>query len=147
MALTRRCCQRDAYGRDKPGVAIAHLRASSIYGPGMVCTTVLPALVARALRNAAFAAARAGPYFQNFVHVADILQPVVALLPEDRVPVVVNAFSDDTYEFDAPAGLTRPKLGSSSQIVDESYAAEGREPVFLNRIAKRLHPAQHEEAG
>jgi hypothetical protein len=95
----------------------------------------------------AFAAARAGPYFQNFVHVADILQLVVALLPEDRVPVVVNAFSDDTYEFDAPAELTRPKLGSSSQIVDESYAAEGREPVFLNRIAKRLHPAQHEEAG
>jgi hypothetical protein len=75
------------------------------------------------------------------------LQLVVALLPEDRVPVVVNAFSDDTYEFDALAELIRPKLGSSSQIVDESYAAEGRGPVFLNRIAKRLHPAQHEEAG
>ena len=85
--------------------------------------------------------------FQNFVHVADIFQLVVALPQEDSVPVVVNAFSDDTYEFGALAELIRPKLGSSSQIVDESYPTEGREPVFLNRIAKRLHPAQHEEAG
>jgi nucleoside-diphosphate-sugar epimerase len=146
MALTRRSCQCDANGRDKPGVATAHLRASSIYGPGLVCATVLPAFGRTGTAERAFAAARVVPDFQNFVHVADILHLVVALLPGDRVPVVVNVFSDDTYEFGALAELIRPKLGSSSQIVDESYGAEGREPVFLNRIAKR-HPAQHEEAG
>jgi hypothetical protein len=57
---------------------------------------------------------RAGPYFQNLVHVADVLKLVVALRPEDRVPVVVNGFPDDTYELAALAELIRSKLGSSS---------------------------------
>jgi UDP-glucuronate 4-epimerase len=131
----------DAVGRDKPGVAITHLRASSIYGPGMVRTTLLPVLVARALRNDPLLLHGTRPYFQNFVHVADVAKLAVALLQENRVPAVVNAFSDDTYELAALAELIRTKLGSSSRIVDESYAAEGPEPVFLNQIAKRLHPA------
>jgi nucleoside-diphosphate-sugar epimerase len=143
-AASKRAAERslDAVGRDKPGVAITHLRASSIYGPGMVRTTLLPVLVARALRNEPLLLHGPRPYLQNFLHVADVVELAVALVQDDdRGPGIVNAFSDDTYELAALAELIRTKLGSSSQIIDESYAAEGPEPVFLNQIAKRLHPA------
>jgi nucleoside-diphosphate-sugar epimerase len=142
-AASKRACERslEAVGRDKGSVAITHLRASSIYGPGMVRTTLLPALVARAMRNEPLLLRGPRPYFQNFVHVADVVELAVALVQENRVPAVVNAFSDDTYELAALAELVRTTLGSSSEIVDESYAAEAVEPVFQNRIAKRLHPS------
>jgi nucleoside-diphosphate-sugar epimerase len=142
-AASKRASERslDAVGQDKPGVSITHLRASSIYGRGMVPRTLLPVLVARALRNEPLLLRGPRPYFQNFVHVADVAELAVALVQEARVPAIVNAFSDDTYELAALAELIRTTLGSSSQIVDESYAAEGPEPVFLNQIAKRLHPA------
>jgi nucleoside-diphosphate-sugar epimerase len=131
----------DAVGRIKAGVAVTHLRASSIYGPGMVRTTLLPALVARALQNEPLLLRGTRPYFQNFVHVADVAELAVALLQGDLVPAVVNAFSDDTYELVALAEVIRTKLGSSSRIVDESHDEEGPRPVFVNQIAKRLHPA------
>ena len=131
----------DAVGRGKPDIAITHLRASSIYGPGMVRTTLLPVLVARALRNQPLLLRGPRPYFQNFVHVADVAELAVALVQEDRGPAVINAFSDDTYELAALAELIRARLRSSSQIIDESYAAEGPEPVYLNGTAKRLHPS------
>jgi nucleoside-diphosphate-sugar epimerase len=139
-AASKRAAERvlDAVGQDKPGVTITHLRPSSIYGPGMVRTTLLPVLVARALRNEPLQLRGPRPYFQNFVHVADVAELAVALVQEDRVPAVVNAFSDDTYEIAALAELIRTKLGSSSRIIDESYPAKGPEPAFLNRIAKRL---------
>jgi nucleoside-diphosphate-sugar epimerase len=142
-AASKRASERslDEVGRDRPGVAITHLRASSIYGPGMVRTTLLPVLVERALRNEPLLLRGPRPYFQNFVHVADVVELAVALVQEDRVPAIVNAFSDDTYELAALAELIRTKLASSSEIVDESYAAEGPEPMFSNRIAKRLHPS------
>ncbi|OBG93800.1 hypothetical protein A5697_03735 [Mycobacterium sp. E3251] len=142
-AGSKRAAERslDAVGRDNPGIAITHLRASSIYGPGMVRTTLLPVLVARALRNEPLLLRGPRPYFQNFIHVADVAELAVALIEEDRIPTVVNAFSDDTYELAALAELIRSKLGSSSKIIDESYAAGRPLPVFLNRIAKRLHPS------
>jgi nucleoside-diphosphate-sugar epimerase len=142
-AASKRASERslDAVAQDKPGVSITHLRASSIYGPGMASTTLLPVLVARALRNEPLLLRGPRPYVQNFVHVADVAELAVALVQEDGVPAIVNAFSDDTYELAALAHLIRTKLGSSSQIVDESFATEGPDPVFPNQIAKRLHPA------
>jgi nucleoside-diphosphate-sugar epimerase len=131
----------DALGRDKPGVAITHLRPSPIHGPGMVRTTVLPVFVERAMRHEPLLLRGPRPFVQNFVHVADVAELAVALLEEDHVPAVVNAFSDDTYELAALAELIRARLGSSSQIVDERHDAQGPEPVFLNGIAKRIHPA------
>ncbi|MBW0017783.1 MAG: NAD(P)-dependent oxidoreductase [Mycobacterium sp.] len=130
----------DAVGRDRTDVAITHVRASSIYGPGMVRTTLLPVLVAGARQNEPLVLRGPRPYLQNFVHVADVAALAVSLVNE-RGPAVVNAFSDDTYELGALAELVRTKLGSSSQILDESHPADGPEPVFLNGIAKRLHPA------
>lgn len=133
-------CSLDTVWQGNPGVAITHLRASSIYGPGMVRTTLLPVLVARALRNEPLLLRGPRPYFQNFVHVADVAELAISLVEEERIPAVLNAFSDDTYELAALAELVRTRLGSSSQIVDESDPARGGpEPVFLNRIAKRLH--------
>lgn len=131
----------DAIGRDRPDVAITHLRPSPIHGRGMVRTTVLPVFVERALRHKPLLLRGPRPFFQNFVHVADVAELAVALLEEAHVPAVVNAFSDDTYELAALADLIRTRLGSSSQVVDERHVAQGPEPVFLNRIAKRLHPA------
>jgi nucleoside-diphosphate-sugar epimerase len=142
-AGSKRTAERslDAVRQDNPGAAITHLRASSIYGPGMVRTTLLPVLVARALRNEPLLLRGPRPYFHNLVHVADVAELAVALVEDDRIPPVVNAFSDDTYELSALAELIRSTLGSSSQIIDESCVAGGPEPVFLNRIAKRLHPS------
>lgn len=142
-AATKRAAERslDAVAQEKPGVGVTHLRASSIYGPGMVRTTLLPVLVARALRNEPLLLRGPRPYVQNFVHVADVAELAVALVQEERLPPVANAFSDDTHEIAALAELVRTKFGSSSEIIDESYAAEGPEPVFLNRISKRLHPS------
>jgi nucleoside-diphosphate-sugar epimerase len=131
----------DAVGRDRPDISITHLRPSPIHGRGMVRTTVLPVFVERALRQEPLLLRGPRPFFQNFVHVADVAELAVALLGGNHVPAVVNAFSDDTYELAALAELIRTKLGSSSEIVDERHAAEGPEPVFLNRIAKRIHPA------
>lgn len=141
-AASKRAAERslDAVGENKPEVAITHLRASSIYGPGMVRTTLLPVLVARALRNEPLLLRGPRPYFQNFIHVADAAEVAVALIQEERFAPVVNAFSDDTHEVAALAELVRTRCGSSSEIVDESYA-EGPEPVFANRMTKRLHPA------
>jgi nucleoside-diphosphate-sugar epimerase len=142
-AASKRAAERslDAVGHDNPGVEITHLRASSIYGPGMVRTTLLPVLVARALQHEPIHLQGPRPYFQNFIHVGDVAELAVALLQQDRVPTVVNAFSDCTYEIAPLAQTIRAVLGSSSQVIDESYTAEGPEPVFLNRIAKKLHPS------
>ncbi|KAA1251990.1 NAD(P)-dependent oxidoreductase [Mycobacterium simiae] len=141
-AASKRAAERslDFVRQDKPDVAVTHLRASSIYGPGMVGTTLLPILVARAQRNEPLVMRGPRPYRQNFIHVADVAELAVALVQENRSPAVVNAFSDDTHEIAALAELVRTRLGSCSRIVDESYAGRGPEPVFVNRIAKRLHP-------
>lgn len=142
-ADSKRAAERslDAVGQVNPGVAITHLRASSIYGPGMIRTTLLPVLVDRALRNEPLLLRGPRPYIQNFVHVADVAELAVALVEEDGIPAVLNAFSDDTYELATLAELIRARVGSASQIVDESYVAELPEPVFLNQIAKRVHPS------
>jgi nucleoside-diphosphate-sugar epimerase len=120
----------DAVEQDKPGVAITHLCASSVCGRGMVHTTLLPVLVARALRNEPLLLRGPRPCFQNSVPVADVAELAFALVQENGVPAVVNAFSDDTYEIAVLAELIRTKLGSSSQIIDESCTAEGPERCF-----------------
>jgi nucleoside-diphosphate-sugar epimerase len=142
-AASKRAAERslDGVGHENPEVEITHLRASSIYGPGMVRTTLLPVLVARALQHEPIHLQGPRPYFQNFIHVADIAELALALLQQDRAPAVINAFSDCTYEIAPLAQTIRTVLGSSSQVIDQSYSAEGPEPVFMNRVAKQLHPA------
>lgn len=142
-AASKRAAERslDALRQVNPEAGITHLRASSIYGPGMVRTTLLPVLVSRALHHEPLHLRGPRPYFQNFVHVADVAGLVFALLQEDCVHSAVNAFSDCTYELASLAEVILTVTGSSSQIVDETYPAEGSEPVFSNRIAKRLHPS------
>jgi len=134
-------CERclDAVATQRPDVTVIHLRASSIYGPGMAPTTLLPVLAARARANQPLLLRGPRPYVQNFVHVADVAELVFTAIQQQTAPAIINAFSDDTYELGALAELVRVGLDSSSQIVDESQATAGPTPVFLNLAAKRLH--------
>jgi len=124
----------------RPEVKVTHLRASSIYGRGMVLTTVLPAFVARALRDESLHLYGARGYMQNFIHVRDVAELEMAIIFNDAAPRVVNAFSDDTYGLLALADLVKTGVGSHSQIVDASDNTIVPEAIFMNTQAKQLHP-------
>jgi nucleoside-diphosphate-sugar epimerase len=130
----------DGLSQRRPDVRVTHLRASSIYGPGMVLTTLLPALVARARRHEPLRLHGPRSYAQNFVHVGDVAELTAALILSDESPSVVNAFSDDTHELPSLAQLVRAGLGSSSSVLDNTNDADAPRPVFQNARAKQLHP-------
>jgi nucleoside-diphosphate-sugar epimerase len=122
-------------------LSIVHLRASSIYGPGMVPTTLLPAFVACAIRNEPLRLRGPRNYAQNFVHVDDVSDMICALTLSTVTPSsVVNAFSDDTYQLSALAELVRVGLKSSSDVVDDTECVERAVPIFVNARAKELLP-------
>jgi nucleoside-diphosphate-sugar epimerase len=129
----------DAIRRRRSEVEVVHLRASSIYGPGMVSSTLLPVLVTRALRHEPMQLHGPRGYVQNFIHVSDVADLVVKVLSEAETPSVINAFSDDTYGLLALAELIRVSLDSRSQIIDGTTNAVAPEPVYINTRAKRLH--------
>ena len=79
-------------------------------------------------------------YAQNFVHVSDIAELATALVLGACAPSTINAFSDDTYGLSSLAELVRSKLGSLSEVVDNTDDASAPKPVFVNLEAKRLHP-------
>lgn len=130
----------DAVPLQRPGVTVSHLRASSIYGPGMVRTTLLPILVGQALRGEDLVLRGPRAYAQNFVHVADVAAITASLLAHAQAPHLVNAFSDDTYTLFALAELVRARLASTSRIVDGTDDTDVPAPSFVNAIAKQLHP-------
>jgi nucleoside-diphosphate-sugar epimerase len=140
-ACSKRCGELalDAIASQRSDIKTTHLRASSIYGLGMVTTTLLPALVRHAQRGEPLRLHGPKSYTQNFVHIKDVADLVAALVRDDCAPSVVNGFSDDTYSVPALAELIRVRLGSASQIVDETQDIEVPEPVFVNARAKRLH--------
>ena len=127
--------------RQRPEVTVCHLRASSIYGSGMVRTTLLPTLVDRARRNQPIVLQGPRDYCQNFVHVMDVasLAVVLAVNTSSELEAVVNVFSDDTFGLFELADLVRTKLGSSSPTLDETQDIDCPVPIFENRRAKRHH--------
>jgi UDP-glucose 4-epimerase len=135
MALDRVAARRQE-------VSVCHLRASSVYGPGMVGTTLLPTLVSRARNNQALVLRGPRAYRQNFVHVEDVAALAVAMASDapDRSEPILNAFSDDTYGLFELAELIRAQIGSSSVVVDETEDVDIPVPTFDNRRCKRHHP-------
>jgi nucleoside-diphosphate-sugar epimerase len=132
----------DGVAAQRPDVLACHLRASSIYGPGMVGTTLLPALVRRARQDQPMVLRGPRAYRQNFVHVKDVAALAITMTEErtDWSGPVLNAFSDDTCGLFELAEMVRASLGSSSPIVDETENISGPVPAFDNARAKRHHP-------
>ena len=122
------------------GVKVTHLRASSIYGPGMAHTTLLPVLVARALRHDPLQLLGPRNYTQNFVHVLDVAELTAALVVEGCPVSAVNGFSDDTFGLLALAEMIRTRLTSRSDMIDGTQDVDLAAPVFVNMVAKRLCP-------
>jgi nucleoside-diphosphate-sugar epimerase len=130
----------DAITLRRPDIKVMHLRASSIYGPDMVPTTLLPVFVARSLRHENLRLHGPRRYAQNFVHVSDVAAVAGELVLGDCAPSIVNLFSDDTYGLSALAELIRRGLGSASHVVDDTDESDAPEPVFVNDRAKQFHP-------
>jgi len=131
----------DALTQRRSDVTLIHLRASSVYGRGMVSTTLLPVLVTRALEHKPLRLSGPRGYTQNFVHVEDVADLAMALLLGQDSSYALNAFSDDTYELCALAHYVRDRIGSRSAIIDSTNDAELPVPIFANASAKRLQPA------
>lgn len=132
----------DGIHSQRPEVSICHLRASSIYGPGMSGTTLLPVMVNCARQHQPMVLRGPRAYRQNFVHVKDVAALAVATVRDatDRSVSVINAFSDDTYGLFELADLIRAQLHSSSEIVDNTESIDIPLPTFDNTRAKRHHP-------
>jgi nucleoside-diphosphate-sugar epimerase len=132
----------DGVSRQRPEVSICHLRASSIYGPGMVRTTLLPTLVSRARQNEPMVLRGPRTYRQNFIHVKDVAALAITMTREtsDWSEPVLNAFSDDTYGLFELAEVIRAKIGSSSAIVDETENTNFPVSTFDNGRVKRHYP-------
>jgi nucleoside-diphosphate-sugar epimerase len=146
----------DAYGKSKreveivldgiaalrPDVSVCHLRASSVYGPGMVRTTLLPNLVNCARLNQPMVLRGPRAYRQNFVHVDDLAILATSILcePSARSERILNAFSDDTYGLFELADLVRTEIGSCSRVVDETECVNIPVPKFDNSHSKRWLP-------
>jgi nucleoside-diphosphate-sugar epimerase len=130
----------ESLARKRPEVKVTQLRASSIYGPGVVLTRLLPTLVARARRNEPLQLYGPRDYVQNFVHAQDVAELEMALLLDDGPPRVVNAFSDDTYKVTALAELVKVAIGSRSEIADATDDTVVPEAVYVNTRAKQFHP-------
>ena len=126
---------------DRPGVAVTHLRASSIYGPQMPTSTLLPVLVGRARRGEALVLRGPRGYIQNFVHVDDVaaLALELALLP-DATPPVVHAFSADTWGLRALAEMVHTHVRSQSAVVDETTDVPWPEAAFDDTLARQFLP-------
>jgi nucleoside-diphosphate-sugar epimerase len=123
-------------------VSVCHLRASSVYGPGMVATTLLPTLVSRARQNQPMVLRGPRAYRQNFIHVRDVAAFAVTMVREasDWSEPVLNAFSDDTYGLFELADAIRVQIGSSSTVVDETENISVPIPTFDNRRSKSYYP-------
>jgi hypothetical protein len=72
--------------------------------------------------------------------VQDVAELEMAILLDDGAPLVVNAFSDDTYNVAALAELVKVGVGSRSQIVDATDDTIVPEAVYVNTRAKQFHP-------
>jgi len=130
----------ESLAQKRPEVKVTHLRASSIYGPGVVLTRLLPTLVARACRNEPLQLYGPRDYVQNFIHVQDVAELAMAILLDDGAPRVVNAFSDDTYKLTALAELVKVGVGSRSQIADATDDTVVPKAVYVNTRAKQFLP-------
>jgi nucleoside-diphosphate-sugar epimerase len=132
----------DGVAAQRTEVSACHLRASSIYGPGMVGTTLLPTLVRHARQNQPMTLRGPRAYRQNFVHVKDVAALAIMMVQEatDWSEPVLNAFSDDTYGLFELAEVVRTTIGSSSPIVDQTEDISCPVPSFENARAKRHHP-------
>ena len=141
-ASSKRCSELalDSLAQRQPEVKVTQLRASSVYGPGMVSTQLLPTFVARARRNEPLQLYGPRDYVQNFINVKDVAELAMAILHDDRTPRVVNAFSNDTYKLAALAELVKVELGSRSQIVDATDDTAVPEATYVNARAKQYYP-------
>jgi nucleoside-diphosphate-sugar epimerase len=140
--LSKRTAERafDALGERRPEVSVTHLRATSVYGRGMVKTTLLPAVAGRLARGEPINLTGSRAYTQNFVHVDDVAELALALVQNDDAFPVVNAFSDDTFGLLDLVALLRSSLSSTSPVVDETNDTAAPVPCYVNLRAKTLHP-------
>jgi nucleoside-diphosphate-sugar epimerase len=129
----------DGVAARRQDVSVCHLRASSIYGRGMIETTLLPALVNRARQNMPLVLRGPRDYRQNFVHVKDVAAFAVAMVRGCSEPVL-NAFSDDTYGLFELAEMIRAQLNSSSAVIDKTESVSVPICTFENSRSKRHHP-------
>ena len=121
-------------------VFVSHLRASSIYGPRMVSTTLLPTIVRCARQNAPIILRGPRAYRQNFVHVEDVASLALMFATNHHARSgPLNAFSDDTYGLFDLANMVRTRLNSKSAIVDETENRDIIAPHFDNSRARCLH--------
>jgi nucleoside-diphosphate-sugar epimerase len=132
----------DGVAAQRREVSVCHLRPSSVYGLGMVRTTLLPTLVSRARQNQPMVLRGPRAYRQNFVHVEDVAALAVTMAREasNWPEPILNAFSDDTYGLFELADLIRTQIGSSSEVVDETENVRIPIPIFDNRRSKRQYP-------
>jgi nucleoside-diphosphate-sugar epimerase len=130
----------DGVATQRREVSVCHLRPSSVYGPGMVGTTLLPTLVSRARQNQPMVLRGPRAYRQNFVHVEDVAALAVTMARGASSEPILNAFSDDTYGLFELADAVRTQIGSSSPIVDETENVSIPVPSFDNKRAKLYYP-------
>ena len=127
----------DSVAVASPKAGVVHLRASSIYGPGMIGSTLLPMLVALARAGQPLVLRGPRGYVQNFIHVDDVADLAIAAAAAET-PTVVNAFSDDTLGLFELADIVRTRLRSTSVVVDETTSQEVPSPSFVNLRAHEL---------
>lgn len=132
----------DSVAARRTNVVTYQLRASSVYGPGMIGTTLLPMLTKHARNNEPLVLRGPATYRQNFIHVEDVATLAVTIAHSDGGPPgsIVNAFSDDTYGLFELADLIRTELHSTSDIVDQTERKPISVPTFENSRAKRWLP-------
>jgi nucleoside-diphosphate-sugar epimerase len=132
----------DGIVAQRPDVSVSHLRASSVYGPGMERTTLLPKLVDCARLNRPMVLRGPRTYRQNFVHVDDLAALATNLLcePSAKSERTLNVFSDDTYGLFELADMIRTEIGSCSRVIDETEDVNIPIPKFDNSRSKRWLP-------
>ena len=142
--LSKRATERafDALAERRSEISVTHLRASSVYGPGMAKTTLLPVIAGRFARNEPVTLKGPRTYVQNFVHVDDVAELALALAPPSAAQAgfaAVNAFSDDCYGLFDLVALLRAGLRSDSLVIDETTDAPIAMPQYVNERAKTFH--------
>jgi nucleoside-diphosphate-sugar epimerase len=95
-------------------VTLTILRPSSIYGPGARPNTVLPIFVDRARRGESLDVTAPRKAVQNFVHVEDVVECIVASLRR-RPDATLNVFADETLTYLELARRIAARLGVAAR--------------------------------
>lgn len=134
--------QPGAYGLSKLAgetIVRAHerhcvLRFSSLYGAGMTAPTFLPVVVNKALADGAIAVYGSGTRMQNYLHVADAANMLLAAAKTD-VNDVFNAVDMRSYSNTEVAHMVAAAVGD----VTIAYTGEDASPSYIYDNTKWNH--------